>query len=82
MQKLLKRVEAFVEPVRRRWNEQGVSRSRATDPVLRAAELAGLLTGAAARLEQNLVHLPNETERKRKSLSQSLQTMLHRRDVI
>src|ERR1039457_534931 len=82
MQKLFECVEAFIQPVRRRWDEQGVTRSCTTDPVLRASELAGLLAGAAARVEQDRVHFSNETERKGKSLSQSLQAVLHCRNVI
>ena len=51
MQKLFERVEAFIQPVRRRWDEQGVARARAPNPVLRAAKLTGLLAGATSGLE-------------------------------
>src|SRR5689334_16305746 len=48
MQKFLERIEAFIQPIGRRWNEQGVPRTRAANPVLRATELPGLLARAPA----------------------------------
>ncbi len=43
VQEALQRIEALVQPVRRRRHEQGVARPGSADPVLRAAELARLL---------------------------------------
>ena len=43
VQEALERIEAFIQPVRRRRHEQGVARPGSADSVLRAAELARLL---------------------------------------
>ena len=54
----------------------------ATDPVLRAAELAGRLASAAARGEQLVVHFADEAETEWKALGQAVEAMRHRRDIV
>src|SRR5258707_14006603 len=82
MQKLLKRIEALHEPIRRRRNKRRIAWPRATDPVLRSPEFTGSLVRAATSSEQNRMHLANQPQRERESVAQAAQSVLHRRYVI
>src|SRR5215475_3530315 len=68
----------------RRWwrNEYCVSRPCATDPVLTPAKFAGLFVAASTSRQQDLVNFPDEPQRERKSFPQSLQTLVHRCDIV
>jgi len=49
-------------------HEGGVARSRATDPVLRAAQFAGLLASAARTVEQQPMRLAQQANADRQAL--------------
>jgi hypothetical protein len=69
---------------RRVWrrHESGVSRSRATNPVLGAAEFARILPASAAAGEEDSVDLSNQAIRKWEPVAQSSETVVERGDVV
>jgi hypothetical protein len=67
--------------LRRRRYEGSVPRARPPDPVLRAAELSGLLVGAAALGKQYTVHLAQESVGDGKAAPDALESMLQRGDI-
>ena len=56
-----------------RRHEHGVGWRSAADPVLGAAELAGLLAGSPAVTQQRAVHLPDQAGRYRQSFLDALE---------
>src|SRR5438105_1640198 len=68
--------------ITRRWRHEGrVARPRASNPVLRAAELTGLLLRITSIDEQNGVHFSQESSRHGESISDAFQPMIHGIDV-
>jgi len=68
--------------MRRRRNVTRVARATSADPILRTPEFSGLLVAAPGVLKKNPVDLLDETERKRKALFESFESMDQRPDVI
>ena len=68
--------------VRRRRHEQGVARTGAPDPVLRAPELARLFRGTAPGSQDDLVHLADQTQRKWEAVADARDAMLDRGNVV
>lgn len=62
-------VHALLDALGRRRNVRGVAGPRASDPVLRAAELAGLLVGATSLREQHAVDLAQQAVREREAFA-------------
>ena len=62
----------------------GVPRSGAADPVLRAAELAGILGFPSATLQQAGVHVPKQAQAERKTsrIPNDLEPVHHRVHVV
>ena len=68
--------------LRRRWNKGRVAGAGTADPVLSSTKLTGDLFAAPSPGEQYAVHLPNQTQRKRKTLGQSLQSVIQGSRII
>jgi hypothetical protein len=60
----------------------GVSRERASNPVLGAPELAGRFLAASAARKQLGVHLADQAIGERETFFQPRQTMVERRDIV
>lgn len=68
---------AVEDSVRRRRDETGIPWTAATDPVLRATELAGLLRAAPSVSEQAGMDVPQEPQGKRRALLELVKPVLH-----
>ena len=82
MQETLERRHAIGHGGVWRRDESGVAGAGAADPVLRAAELAGVLAAAPSARKQDGVDLTNEAVRERKAFPQSGEPMFQSRDVV
>ena len=73
---------ALHDEIGRRGNESCVARAGASDPVLAAAKLTGVLFASPSARKQNRVNLSNQAQRKRKALAHAFQTVIKRGDVV
>jgi hypothetical protein len=65
-----------------RGHEDGVAGAAPADPVLRAAELAGILAAAPPVCEEHTVDLADQAVREREALTQPGEPMVQGRDVV
>ena len=82
VKKMLEAVQTLHHALRWRRNERSVSRSGVANPVLGVAKFAGCFVRAASPTQQHSVNLPDEPQRKWKTVLDATKTMLHRRDII
>jgi len=66
----------------RRGNEQSSPRAAASDPILRAAEFAGIFAAAPATRKQLFMNLANEPRTQREPPAQPGQAVLHGGDIV
>ena len=81
VQELLEIAHAVGDAVRRWRHEGGGPRARASDPVLRPAELARLLLCSPALREQDAVDLADQSIREGEPFTESREAVLQRSDV-
>ncbi len=82
VQELLQRAHAVDDLVGRRGHVDRIPRAGAANPVLRAAELPGLLLTPAPFAEENPVDFPKQPQREGKALVQPLQAVIQRCDIV
>lgn len=66
----------------RRRHKRGIARSRAADPVLAAAKLAGVPPFATPAGEQHSMDLTQRPQGEREAFLEACEAMVHRRDVV
>jgi hypothetical protein len=81
VQEFFQRSHAIQGEFRRRRNEAGIPGTGTAEPILRALEFAGLFSRASTAREEAGVNIPDHPERKRLSIGQKPQAMLHGIDV-
>ena len=82
VQEELKLVQTFIQHFRRRGDKGGIAGATSANPILTATELAGLFAAAASLAEQDLVNLPDQAQTHWEAGTHSLQSVVHRRDVV
>lgn len=66
----------------RRWHETSIPGASAANPVLAAPELTRGFALAASSIEQQRVHLANQSIAQRHAATDARETMLHGRDIV